>query len=86
MNIFVSELLGTLIFMLAVLSTSNPFYIALVFLVAIMVAKFSKGHLNPVITMVKYIQGAVTKPEVVQYLSGQVLGALIAYYVIKLKK
>jgi glycerol uptake facilitator-like aquaporin len=86
MNIFQSELLGTFVLVAVILSTSNKYYIALAFLLAITVASFSKGHVNPVVTMVKYIQGAVTKQESLQYISGQVTGALIAFYVVKLTK
>jgi glycerol uptake facilitator-like aquaporin len=82
MNIFVSELIGTFILVAAVLSTKNKYYIALAFLLAITVSNISKGHINPVITMVKYIQGAVTKQETVNYISGQVSGALVAYYIV----
>lgn len=86
MNIFQSELLGTFILVAAILSTSNKYYIALAFLIGITVATFSKGHINPAVTMIKYIQGAITKQESLQYISGQVTGALIAFYVIKLTK
>jgi len=82
MNIFVSELIGTFILIAAILSTKNKYYIALAFLLAITVSNISKGHINPVVTLVKYIQGAVTKEETMRYVSGQVAGGLLAYYVI----
>ncbi len=82
MNIFTSELIGTFTLVAAVLSLSNKYFITLAFLIAITLASFSKSHINPVITMVKYIQGAVSKQELIQYIGGQVVGALIALYVI----
>lgn len=82
MNILFSELFGTFILVAVILSTNNKYYIALAFLLAIMVANISKGHVNPVVTMVKYIQGAITKKQAFNYISGQVLGALTAYIVV----
>ena len=82
MNIFVSEVLGTFILVAVVLSTGNPYYIALGFLLAILIANVSGGHINPVVTMVKYIQGALTQQQVMSYVSAQVTGALAAYYVV----
>jgi len=82
MNIFVSELLGTFLLVVVVLSTGNPYYIALGFLAAILVANISKGHINPVVTMIKYIQGAIPKADLKMYFGGQVAGALVAYIVV----
>jgi glycerol uptake facilitator-like aquaporin len=78
MNIFVSELLGTFLLVAIILATTNPVYIAIGFLVAILVSNVSKGHINPVVSLVRYLQGSITQPEVFQYLCGQVSGALLA--------
>jgi len=83
MNIFVSELLGTAILLFAVLLAPNKFMIALGFLLAISVSNISKGHINPVVTLVKYIEGVISKKDTLYYISGQISGALVAYYVVK---
>ena len=81
MNTIFSELLGTFLLVIVVLMSTNQIYIALGFLAAILVANISGGHINPVVTMVKYIQGAITQTQGINYLIGQVLGALLAYFV-----
>jgi glycerol uptake facilitator-like aquaporin len=83
MNIFFSELIGTAILVAGVLLLNNPFHIAIAFLIAILVASSSKAHINPVITMVKQIQGTISSNESIEYLGGQVVGALLAYYIVK---
>ena len=82
MNIFVSEVLGTFFLVAVILSTGNPYYIALGFLLAILIANVSKGHINPVVTMIKYIQGAIPRADLPQYIGGQVTGAFVAYMVV----
>ena len=85
MNIFFSELIGTAILVAGVLLLHNPVYIAIVFLIAILISNISNGHINPVVTLVKHIQGAISSDESIQYISGQVTGALLAYYLVKNK-
>ena len=82
MNIFISEILGTFILVSFVLLTNNPIYIAFGFLAAILVSNISNGHINPVITMVKSMQGTITNKETLEYLSAQMTGALIALILI----
>jgi glycerol uptake facilitator-like aquaporin len=83
MNIFTSELLGTGILVAAVLLTGNPVLIALGFFIAILISNISGGHINPIVTMIKYIQGAISQQEAFNYLAGQILGGLIAYFLVK---
>ena len=86
MNIFISEILGTFILVSFVLLTNNPIYIAFGFLAAILVSNISNGHINPVITMVKSMQGIITNKEVFEYLAGQMTGALLALYFVNYQK
>ena len=86
MEIFISELLGTFILVTVILMTNNVIYIALGFLAAIIIANFSKSHINPVITMIKSMQGIISNQEVFEYLAGQVTGAIIALILIKKMK
>jgi glycerol uptake facilitator-like aquaporin len=81
MNIFFSELIGTAILVAGILLLHNPVHIAIVFLIAIFI--ISKAHLNPAVTMVKQIQGTISNSESFQYIGGQVVGALLAYYLVK---
>jgi len=81
MNIFVSELLGTFLLVLVVLLSSNPIYIALGFLGAIILSNISGGHINPVVTIIKHMQGAISKSQVYEYMFAQTIGALLAYYI-----
>jgi len=83
MNIFFSELIGTAILIIGILLLHNPVHIAIVFLIAILVAHASNGHVSPVVTMVKHIQGTISNKQTFEYISGQVIGALLGYYLVK---
>jgi len=83
MELFISELLGTFLLVAAVLLTTNPIYITLAFLAAILLANISGGHINPIITMVKSMQGAISNKQVFEYISAQMSGAVIALILVK---
>ena len=81
MSIFTSEFVGTFVLVAAVLSLTNKYFIAFAFLVAIILASASGSHINPVITLVKHMQGAVSNNDLLQYIGGQVAGAIVALYI-----
>ena len=83
-GIFLGETLGTFILVLSILATANPVYITAAFLAAItIISKISGGHINPAVTLAMYMNGSLTKNQVLGYIPGQLAGALIAYYAYK---
>ena len=78
MATMLSEFVGTFILLAAILVTGNAVYITAAFLGAITIAGLSGGHLNPVVSLVMALKGAIPTSAVVEYVVAQVGGALAA--------
>ena len=84
LSIFFAEFLGTFIFVLSVLATTNPIYIAASFLGAItLISKISGGHINPVVSLAMYMNGSINMNQLTVYIPAQIVGAILAYFVFK---
>jgi glycerol uptake facilitator-like aquaporin len=78
-NPLISELLGTLFFVMCILSWGEPIPIAAGLLAAIYaVGKVSGGHFNPAVSFMKYIKGDITMYKLGIYICAQILGAMLA--------
>ncbi len=83
MKIVVSEFIGTFILVLAILVNTNALYIAAAFLAAITIAASSGAHLNPVVSMVMWLNGKIATSSLPYYIVPQILGGLFAVLVSK---
>ena len=84
LKIFGAEFLGTFILVISILATANSIYIAAAFLAAItIIGTVSGGHINPVVTLVMFMNGTIPGSQILMYIPAQILGALAAYYAFK---
>ena len=84
LSVFFAEFLGTFIFVLSILTTTNPFFIAASFLAAItLISKISGGHINPVVSLAMYMNGSINMNQLMVYIPAQIVGAVLAYFVFK---
>ena len=80
-GIFLAEFLGTFILVLSILASGNPLFIAAAFLAAItIISKISGGHINPVVSLVMFMNGTITSKQLMIFIAAQILGAIVAYY------
>ena len=82
---FVSEFLGTLLLILAVvMSNGNAVFVGLALMVIIwFCGPMSGGHVNPAISLVKFLGGKLSSEDLAGYIAAQVAGAVSALYVVK---
>lgn len=74
---YVVEFLGTFLFLSVIVSTGQPFLIALSFLIAILLGgNISGGHFNPAVSIMFWAKGALTNMDVSGYVISQILGGL----------
>jgi glycerol uptake facilitator-like aquaporin len=79
------EYIGTYIFTLLVLASSNIVLISLVFFILLFITvPISGGCLNPAITWVMYLNNRLGLYETGLYITLQMLGAITAFYVFKI--
>ena len=79
MNKYISEFLGSLLFMYVILASGNPLAIAAVFLLVIMViGPISGGDINPAVTIAKVQAGKLQQSELLPYIASQIAGTLAA--------
>ena len=88
---YVTELVGTFVFLLIILKSGDhpaiqPLVIATGLLAAIfMGGKLSGGHFNPAVSIMKHVAGGDahvgTVTDLASYVGAQVLGGLMAYQV-----
>ena len=84
LSVFFAEFLGTFIFVLSILTTTNPFFIAASFLAAItLISKISGGHINPVVSLAMYMNGGLKPADLFSYVFAQLLGGASAYFAYK---
>ena len=81
MNKYLSEILGTFIFFLIILSTGDPIMIAVGLLIGILLAQIaSPAHLNPAVTGMMWLQGKVSDSDAVMLVGSQLVAAVLAVY------
>ena len=84
---YLSEFIGTLIFVLAIVMTSSPLIVAGTFLaVILLIGPFSGGHINPAVTLAMLFKGDMTFATAAPYIAAQVAGAIAAIQVAKYLK
>ena len=80
-GIFLAEFLGTFIVVLSILATRNILFISAVFLTTItIISKISGGHINPVVSLVMFMNGTITSKQLMLFIPAQIAGAVAAYY------
>lgn len=81
---YLCDFLGSAILVFIILSTQNPLIIGLSFaLILLIIQNFSKGYLNPVITIANAVVGQIPMNEVFPFILAQLLGALFAVEIYK---
>jgi len=81
MNKYLSEILGTFVFFLIILSTGDPIMIAVGLLIGILLAQIaSPAHLNPAVTSMMWLQGKVTNNDAMALVGSQLVAAVLAVY------
>ena len=79
MNKYLAEFLGTTFFMYVILVTGNALAIGAALAIAIMVGgKISGGNFNPAVSIMMYMNGKLSMPELLPYIVAQVAGGLVA--------
>lgn len=80
-----AEFLGTLLFVLSILSSGgNPLFIgATLALVIFLTGKISGGNMNPAVSFAMYMKGKLSSTEFLSYVAAQLLGAVSSLYVFK---
>jgi len=77
-----AEYLGTFLLILAVLSLSNPIYIAIIFMIILfLIIPVSGAAINPAVSLVFYLQGKLGMKEALIYTLVQLIAAGSSYYV-----
>jgi aquaporin Z len=79
-----SECVGTFLLLTSILFTGNWLIIGLTLAGVIYITgNTSGGHMNPAVSIVMYLKGAINIAECLGYSLAQVLGAAIALYTYK---
>jgi len=79
-----SECVGTFLLLTSILFTGNWLIIGLTLAGVIYITgNVSGGHMNPAVSVVMYLKGAINASECLGYSLSQVLGAVIALYTYK---
>jgi len=80
----ISEYLGTFSLTLALISTSNPLILGLVFTgIGFLIGGISGANINPAISFAYYMQGRLDGHELFLYTLVQFIAAITAYSVFK---
>ena len=84
MQKYLAEFVGTMFFVLVVLSSSNPLVIGAGLAIAVMVTgKVSGGHINPAVSVAMSVAKKMPSNDLLPYIVAQVAGGLVA---LELKK
>jgi len=79
LNTYIAEAVGSFIFFAVILTSGEPVMIAVGLLVGILIATIaSQGHLNPCVSVMKYMQGNINGDETIAYIASQLIGAILA--------
>ena len=81
LNIFLSEFLGTFIFLSVIIITGSPLLIGLTLaLVIYLGSSISGGHYNPAVSFMFWLDGSVGNTRCCIELLAQYLAAMAAYF------
>jgi glycerol uptake facilitator-like aquaporin len=84
---YLAEFFGTLIFVLAIVMTAQPFFIAATFLVIILLAgPVGAGHINPAVTVALVFNGDLPVSDAAPFIVAQIAGGLAALQIAKMLK
>lgn len=84
---YLAEFFGTLLFVLTIIMTSQPFFIAAAFLVIILFAgPIGAGHINPAVTIAMVVKGDLPMSDAAPFIVAQIAGALAAVQIAKMLK
>lgn len=73
------EFLGTLFFIASILYTGNAYIIGIVLIIVILIGgSISGGHLNPMVSLAKYLQMEINVTQLLFYIVAQCLGGFVA--------
>lgn len=79
---YLTEFLGTMAFLFVILKFPNAFAIGAALCAVILVGgKVSGGHFNPAVSVMKFVDGAISQKDAFAYIVAQVLGGLAALQV-----
>jgi len=75
------EYLGTFLFVLVVLSSTNPIFIGVAFIVILfLIIPISEGLLNPLLVLINFLNGKIGWRESLLYVAVQTVAAISSYY------
>lgn len=82
---FIAEFLGTFLLALAItMSGGNAIFAgATLAIVMWFCSPLSGGHVNPVISLVRFLGGKLSSEDLAGYVAAQVAGAVSSLYVVK---
>lgn len=84
---YLAEFFGTLLFVLAIVMTGQPFMIAAAFLAIILLTgPVSGGHINPAVTLSMVFKGDLPVATAAPYIIAQIAGGLAAVQIAKMLK
>jgi glycerol uptake facilitator-like aquaporin len=79
------EALGTCLLVLSVLASGNWLVVGATLAVVLwLIGDISGGHVNPVITLIMYMNGSFGAGKSVQYVAAQTIGGLAALYLFRI--
>ena len=83
MKAYVMEFIGAFFLVLAIGLTGNPLAIGLTLAAMVYLGGHISGaHYNPAVTLAVWLSGNLKKAKIIPYMLSQVLGSLVASYVI----
>jgi len=81
---YLCDFFGSAILIFVILSTQNPLIIGISFsLILLITQQFSKGYLNPTVTISNAVIGQIPMNEVFPLILAQLIGALFATEIYK---
>ena len=81
---FLAEFFGAVVFVYVILATGNPIAIgATLTAIIYAVRKISGGHINPAVSVAFAMIGKLKTPQLIGYITAQVLGAVLAVLIYK---
>lgn len=81
---FVTELVGTFVFISVILMTGEAIPIGIALTAAIYFGgSISGGHFNPAVSTAKLVNGDLTPQRFIMYVAAQILGGLTALFFYK---
>lgn len=84
---YLAEFFGTLVFVLAIIMTGQPFVIAATFLaVILLLGPITGGHINPAVTLAMLFKGELPLKIAAPYVVAQIAGGLAAVQIAKMLK